>query len=491
MGGSWNVPGAAPGLFVLGRQRLLRPDEQVFEAMLAGWRDQQLSRNLGEATVRRRLEGVRRFQRFTSDWPWRWRPVDLEEFTARLRGERRARSTIRSYHGDLRLFCEYAADPRYEWTAVCERLFGMHPAQICFEWNTAVHAAEYEGEPGRRALAKRELQELFDYADERVAHARERGRKGWLTALRDAAALKTAYAFGLRRRELVMLDLADFGANPHAPEFGDYGVVYVRWGKASKGSPPKRRSVLTVFPWSARVLRQWAEQFRGLFDQAASAAGPVAQRTVGAGVAGEDQRPVRRLPRRARAAGQRVAAQPAPLLYHAPDRGRLRPAVRAAAGGPLLCLDYCAVHVGVVGLPQPDAASGAGPVHPGRPWQGCRTRDGGSVMARRKLDFHWNLRRLMAAHEMWKTTDLVPLLRERGAELSASQVYRLVTDKPERLSMKVLIALCDILDCTPADLIDPYVESAARRKTAGEAAAAVVELKPDLRPERARILDED
>jgi integrase/recombinase XerC len=33
---------------------------------------------------------------------------------------------------------------------------------------------------------------------------------------------------------------ADFGANPHAPEFGEFGVVYVRWGKASKGSPPKR-----------------------------------------------------------------------------------------------------------------------------------------------------------------------------------------------------------------------------------------------------------
>jgi DNA-binding Xre family transcriptional regulator len=73
---------------------------------------------------------------------------------------------------------------------------------------------------------------------------------------------------------------------------------------------------------------------------------------------------------------------------------------------------------------------------------------------------------------MWKTTELIPLLRERGVELSASQVYRLVTDKPERLSMKVLIALCDILDCTPADLIDPYAESAARRKAAGEPAAA-------------------
>lgn len=112
-------------------------------------------------------------------------------------------------------------------------------------------------------------------------------------------------------------------------------------------------------------------------------------------------------------------------------------------------------------------------------------------MARRKLDFHWNLRRLMAAHQMWKTTDLIPLLRERGVELSASQVYRLVTDKPERLSMKVLIALCDILDCTPADLIDPYAEAAARRKTAGEPAAPVVELKPGPRPERARMLDEE
>ena len=88
--------------------------ERVFflEAMLAARRDRQLCRNLGEATLWRRLDGVRRFQRFTNDRPRRWRPADLEEFTAQLRGERRARSTIRSYYGDLRLFCEYAAGPR-------------------------------------------------------------------------------------------------------------------------------------------------------------------------------------------------------------------------------------------------------------------------------------------------------------------------------------------------------------------------------------------
>ncbi|MEV0233975.1 hypothetical protein [Nonomuraea sp. NPDC050786] len=66
---------------------------------------------------------------------------------------------------------DYVADPRYLWTAVCERLFGTHPAQICFEWNTAAHVVEYEGRPGRRALTKRELQRFFDYSDERVTEA--------------------------------------------------------------------------------------------------------------------------------------------------------------------------------------------------------------------------------------------------------------------------------------------------------------------------------
>ncbi len=106
----------------------------------------------------------------------------------------------------------------------------------------------------------------------------------------------------------------------------------------------------------------------------------------------------------------------------------------------------------------------------------------------RKINFHWNLRQLMAAHGLWKTTELIPLLAERGVRLSATQVYRLVTDKPDRLSMKTLSALCDILSCTPADLIDPYVESSGRRLAAGE--SNVIDVRPDYRPERAQIVDD-
>ena len=107
----------------------------------------------------------------------------------------------------------------------------------------------------------------------------------------------------------------------------------------------------------------------------------------------------------------------------------------------------------------------------------------------RKINFRWNLRQLMAAHDLWKTTELIPLLAERGVNLSATQVYRLVTDKPDRLSMKTLAALCDILSCTPADRIDPFVESSGRRLTAGE--TNVIDVRPDYRPERARIVDDE
>lgn len=147
--------------------------------------------------------------------------------------------------------------------------------QICHEWNTAHHLQEYEGDPARRAFTRAELLAFFNHADDQVERISTAGRKGWLPAFRDAALFKTAYAYGLRRREARMLDLADFGRNPHARQFGDFGVCYVRWGKAMKGSPPKRRSVLTVGPregangldWIVEVLQQWTEEVRPAFGR--------------------------------------------------------------------------------------------------------------------------------------------------------------------------------------------------------------------------------
>ncbi|MGH9054429.1 MAG: helix-turn-helix domain-containing protein [Acidimicrobiales bacterium] len=101
----------------------------------------------------------------------------------------------------------------------------------------------------------------------------------------------------------------------------------------------------------------------------------------------------------------------------------------------------------------------------------------------KKLDYRWHLRRVMAERDMFSTTELMGPLAERGIRLSTSQVYRLVVERPERLSLKILVALLDILDCTMDDLIEPVAAAAAKKARAVATGAAIGEL----RPKRARI----
>jgi DNA-binding Xre family transcriptional regulator len=96
------------------------------------------------------------------------------------------------------------------------------------------------------------------------------------------------------------------------------------------------------------------------------------------------------------------------------------------------------------------------------------------------VGYRWHLRRLMAEHGLFATTELVPLLAERGVVLSREQVYRLAAKTPQRLNLHTLAALCDILDCAPGDLIECYhADGGRRRRTAGS------QQRP--RPRRARV----
>ena len=100
----------------------------------------------------------------------------------------------------------------------------------------------------------------------------------------------------------------------------------------------------------------------------------------------------------------------------------------------------------------------------------------------RQVGYHWHLRRLMAERGMFATTDLVPLLAERGVSLSREQVYRLVVRVPQRLNLTALAALCDILGCSPSDLLEPYAGAPATAKGAAVGSA------PPARPRRARVV---
>jgi DNA-binding Xre family transcriptional regulator len=105
----------------------------------------------------------------------------------------------------------------------------------------------------------------------------------------------------------------------------------------------------------------------------------------------------------------------------------------------------------------------------------------------RNASYRWLLRNMMAQHGLYATTALVPLLADRGIDLSPSQVHRLVTQEPERLSMPILAALCDIFTCTPSDLIE--ITAAAQHSAAVAAGGDnnVVDLAATIKPTRARI----
>jgi len=265
--GSGELAGSAHLELVSGVAQL-RPEDAMFEAMVRGWRAQQSARGLRAETIEDRERLVRRFLEATNEYPWNWGPAHMEEWTLSLSGERHlALSTIRSYQVDLRLFSEYICDGRYGWAAACEAAFGegVHPVAICHEWNTVAHLNDYEGSPEARPFSRQELQAFFDHADEQVDRAARSNRKGALTAYRDATVFKVIYGWGLRRTETSKLDLLDWGRNPAAPEFGRYGMLSVRYGKAKRGQPPRRRNVASVMAWAVDAVADYVENIRPRF----------------------------------------------------------------------------------------------------------------------------------------------------------------------------------------------------------------------------------
>lgn len=109
---------------------------------------------------------------------------------------------------------------------------------------------------------------------------------------------------------------------------------------------------------------------------------------------------------------------------------------------------------------------------------------------KREIQYHWHTRELMARNDFRRGKDLLEPLRERGITLSPTQVWRLVDQTPERISLQVLVALADIFGVEVGELVSYTAadKSAARRKAVQNGDL------PDLntyRPVRARIVDDD
>lgn len=115
------------------------------------------------------------------------------------------------------------------------------------------------------------------------------------------------------------------------------------------------------------------------------------------------------------------------------------------------------------------------------------------------IGYEWRLRQMMATAGIFSTTKLVPMLRERGIDLSTSQVYRLAAEKPERLNLHVLVALMDIFECSADDLVrrvevgiaaDTESATGTEGNSSSDNGSALLRDR-GLRPKRAKIVSRD
>lgn len=108
-------------------------------------------------------------------------------------------------------------------------------------------------------------------------------------------------------------------------------------------------------------------------------------------------------------------------------------------------------------------------------------------MSTRRVAMQWRLRQVMATRGIFQTSDLLPLLAERGVDLSRQYVHKLVTTAPQRINADLLAALCDILDCTPNDLLELVVLPTENTRTGTDDTTKEGLGIGELRPIRANI----
>jgi len=105
----------------------------------------------------------------------------------------------------------------------------------------------------------------------------------------------------------------------------------------------------------------------------------------------------------------------------------------------------------------------------------------------RHVRMQWNLRQVMADRGLFQTSELVPLLADRGIQVSREHVYRLVTRDPQRINVDILAAVCDALSCTLDDLMTPVVEETRAKTGTGGAKGEGGPALGAIRPIRARV----
>lgn len=92
----------------------------------------------------------------------------------------------------------------------------------------------------------------------------------------------------------------------------------------------------------------------------------------------------------------------------------------------------------------------------------------------------WNLRLVAAQRDVWKASELQRRFADAGLVISAGKMSGLWSGQPVTIRLDDLDVICQVLNCTPADLLIPEPVAAAGRDSAPEDTSAAATASGDL-----------
>lgn len=240
-------------------------EKEILNQILHAYNNRLMSRRLRSSTIKENMRVIKNFIKFTDLYPWQWAPEDFDDWSADLYSiKKNSEATQRGKQRMIARFQSFLLDSP-KLVKLCEHHFGVKPIKICSELNLVSHKVEDENKEKRMAFTKEQIQCLWNYFDEKIAIAYKAQSKSFKVLQRDKVLYLIIYYYGLRANEAAMLNSTDFIHNPKKIEWGSFGGLVVKHGKASAGSPPKRRIVWTISNICVEYLRWYLENIRPHF----------------------------------------------------------------------------------------------------------------------------------------------------------------------------------------------------------------------------------
>jgi putative transcriptional regulator len=76
----------------------------------------------------------------------------------------------------------------------------------------------------------------------------------------------------------------------------------------------------------------------------------------------------------------------------------------------------------------------------------------------------WNLRLAAAERGIWKSSELRRMFAEAGLEISSGKMSALWTQTPTTIRLEDLDVICEVLGCSPSDLLIAEPDKVAARR---------------------------